>query len=669
MSNRWPAGIIRKTPVTPAGPLQNGAASGVWSLADAAYWTKQGLWPTAGNFLAVEDVFSTWLYTGNSSTQTITNGIDLAGKGGLVWTKTRNNGGSIFHNLFDTVRGKDKYLFTNATDAELTETTNVASFNSNGFSLLSGARCNSNLGNFASWTFREAPNFFDVVTYTGTGANRNIAHNLGSVPGMILVKRTSSTATAWAVYQRNLGNTQYTVLNTTAAVATSATRWNNTTPTATEFTVGTGAEVNASGSTYVAYLFAHNAGGFGPSGTDSVISCNSYTGNGSATGPIIDLGWEPQWLMIKRVIGGTGNWVILDNMRGLPVGSPDAILLANSTTAETSSDYVSPTATGFQIVTTSTDVNASGSSYVYMAIRRGPMKTPTLGTSVFAPSLGVSTAPTVPTGFVTDFGFITAKTGGGPQVNSRLTGATYLTTVSTAAEAADANSKFDYMNGWYASSLSSTFIGWSFRRAPSFFDEVCYTGTGVAGQQNNHNLGVVPELMIVKARSVGPTDWQVYCQYLGTMPKRLVLNSATGVSTSDHFYAAPTATVFYANNYQTIGQNGVTYVNYLFASCPGVSKVGSYTGNGSSQTINCAFTTGARFVLIKRTDSTGDWYVWDSARGIVAGNDPYLALNTTAAEVTTDDSVDTDNTGFIVNQVAASNVNVNAATYIFLAIA
>jgi len=107
----------------------------------------------------------------------------------------------------------------------------------------------------------------------------------------------------------------------------------------------------------------------------------------------------------------------------------------------------------------------------------------------------------------------------------------------------------------------------------------------------------------------------------------------------------------------------------LFASCPGVSKVGSYTGNGTSQTINCAFTSGARFVMIKRTDSTGDWYVWDTARGIVPANDPYLLLNSTASEVTTNDSVDADSTGFIVNQVAATNINVNAATYIYLAIA
>jgi hypothetical protein len=114
---------------------------------------------------------------------------------------------------------------------------------------------------------------------------------------------------------------------------------------------------------------------------------------------------------------------------------------------------------------------------------------------------------------------------------------------------------------------------------------------------------------------------------------------------------------------------GTTNIAYLFASLPGISKVGSYTGNGSSQTINCGFTSGARFILIKRTDSTGDWYVWDTARGIVTGNDPHLSLNTTAAEVTSNDTIDPDSTGFIVNQVAATNVNVNTATYIFFAIA
>jgi hypothetical protein len=115
--------------------------------------------------------------------------------------------------------------------------------------------------------------------------------------------------------------------------------------------------------------------------------------------------------------------------------------------------------------------------------------------------------------------------------------------------------------------------------------------------------------------------------------------------------------------------NGKANVAYLFASCPGVSKVFSYTGNGSSQTINCAFTAGARLVLIKRTDSTGDWYIWDSARGIVSGNDPHLSLNTTSAEVTSNDSIDPDSSGFVVNQLSATNINVSSATYIGIAIA
>ncbi|MEK7118517.1 MAG: hypothetical protein AAB869_02795, partial [Patescibacteria group bacterium] len=114
--------------------------------------------------------------------------------------------------------------------------------------------------------------------------------------------------------------------------------------------------------------------------------------------------------------------------------------------------------------------------------------------------------------------------------------------------------------------------------------------------------------------------------------------------------------------------NAATYVAYLFATKAGVSKVGSYTGNGSTQTINAAFTSSARYVLIKRTDVAGDWFVWDSVRGIVAANDPHLSLNTTVAEVTTDDSIDPDNSGFIVNQLAATDINVSAATYIFLAL-
>jgi hypothetical protein len=146
-----------------------------------------------------------------------------------------------------------------------------------------------------------------------------------------------------------------------------------------------------------------------------------------------------------------------------------------------------------------------------------------------------------------------------------------------------------------------------------------------------------------------------------------LIPSSSGLSGSTSSVFDPTGCRNSYNYYPNISAR--TYVVYLFASCPGVSKVGSFTGTGATQVINCGFTGGARFVMIKRTDSTGDWYVWDSARGIVAGNDPYIRLNVSTAEVTSNDTIDTDSTGFVVNQVAATNVNVNAATYIFLAIA
>ena len=112
---------------------------------------------------------------------------------------------------------------------------------------------------------------------------------------------------------------------------------------------------------------------------------------------------------------------------------------------------------------------------------------------------------------------------------------------------------------------------------------------------------------------------------------------------------------------------GDTGVAYLFATLAGVSKVGSYTGTGAQQTINAGFTAGSRFILIKRTDSTGDWYLWDSVRGIVSGNDPYILLNATDAEVTTTDYIDPDNSGFVLSSTAPAALNASGGTYLYVA--
>jgi len=177
--------------------------------------------------------------------------------------------------------------------------------------------------------------------------------------------------------------------------------------------------------------------------------------------------------------------------------------------------------------------------------------------------------------------------------------------------------------------------------------------------------------MIVKCRSNVIDGWMIYSATLPASSK-MILNrdyAELAGETTTWNSTRPTASVFSVGTEANVNNSGYTYVAYLFATCAGVSKVGSYTGTGTTQTINCGFTAGSRFVLIKRTDSTGDWYVWDSARGIVAGNDPYLLLNTTDAEVTGTDYIDTAATGFEISSTAPAAINASAGTFIFLAIA
>jgi hypothetical protein len=150
----------------------------------------------------------------------------------------------------------------------------------------------------------------------------------------------------------------------------------------------------------------------------------------------------------------------------------------------------------------------------------------------------------------------------------------------------------------------------------------------------------------------------------------MMLELTIAAFTSTSFIRSSDSTTFTVGGDGDVnGSSATTYVAYLFATLAGISKVGTYTGTGTTLQINCGFTAGARFVLIKRTDSTGDWYVWDSARGIVAGNDPYLLLNSTAAEVTSTDYIDTASTGFEISSTAPAAINASAGTFIFLAIA
>ena len=653
-------------------PLQ--ATSGA-----ASYDAFGGGVPVVPNY--IEEVFSTYLYTGNGSTQTITNGIDLSTKGGLVWTKRRD--GISDNVLFDTNRGIYKRIQSNNTNAQSTVTDSLTAFNTNGFSV--GLDQNYSNETMASWTFRKQPKFFDVVTFVGTGGSQVVNHNLQSLPGFIIFKDISDVGN-WNVFARNAaGNYELLRLNgTNDSLGTNTATFYGI--TSTSFSPNVFGTTN--GDTYVAYLFAHNAGGFGLTGTDNVISCGSVTSDGSGSASV-NLGWEPQWVLLKNATGAQ-YWYVVDNMRGLFAKFENGnALFPNSASGETASLGTSPwiTSTGMEWNGSYNPLDAS-STYIYIAIRRGPMKVPTSGTSVFKPTTysGNNGTQTFSTGFVPDVLQTLRRTGTGTFINynvlqSRLQGLRFMYTFLEDAE----QGLLTEMPNWGSTTntlsittsagnqdlfnkTSSTYVNYQFKRAPSFMDVVCYTGTG-SNTTQAHNLGVVPELIIVKRRDT--TDaWDSYSSALANT-EYVVLNTTAAKATGATRWnsTTPTSSVFSVGTSTTTNASAGTYVAHLFATCAGVSKVGSYTGTATTLQIDCGFTAGARFVLIKRTDSTGDWYVWDSARGIIAGNDPYLRLNSSVAEVTNTDYVDTYSAGFEISSTAPAAINASGGSFIFLAIA
>jgi len=619
----------------------------------------------------VDDVFSTFLYKGTGSSLNIVTDIDLSGEGGLVWTKSRTS--SVSNQLTDTVSGYR--LESDDTAAGEASQGNVT-FNSNGHTQASGSSFfNDSSNSFVNWSFRMAPGFFDIQTYTGSGENgQTINHDLDAVPGMVIIKQATG-ASNWYVYHRSLDSGKHLKLNKTDAESSDDNyEIGKTTCTSTQFSIDTGSEIDASGQTYVAYFFAHDDQRFGTDEDEAIIKCGSYTGNGSATGPVIDLGFEPQFILMRYPAGA--NWYIYDSMRGIVSGQNEIGLNPNATGTGFDHDALSLTASGFQITTTNGNYNGNGNTYIYVAIRR-PHKPAEefVATNLFNVDAGDANDPGFDTGFPVDMGFFrTASSTADFDVVGRLNQGRRLD-ITRGTEANKANARFDYNDGWMDSSVSmANHTGWAWRRAPGFFDVVCYAGTG-GSVWHNHNLGVVPEMIICKGRDIAEY-WNVFTTAGGTS-SRLHLDEGNEYITnnaSQFFPTLPTATQFRIGQNNEIGGSGYNYIAYLFASVAGISKLGTYTGTGSAQDIDCGFSAGARFVLIKRVDVAGYWLLWDSVRGIVAGNDPYLVLNSSAAEVTNTDYIDPLSSGFTITSSAPTDnsdtsMNKSGGTYFFYAIA
>lgn len=301
------------------------------------------------------------LYTGNGAARSITG---LSFSPDLVWIKSRSN--ALDNKFTDSVRGVTKALISNTTGAETTDANGLTAFNADGFSLGTDATYNTNTNTYVAWAWdKSVTSGCDIVTYTGNGANRTIAHSLGAIPDMIIVKqRTAASATNWAVYHSSLANTEYLLLNSTAAKATGATYWNSTTPTSSVFSLGTAADVNTSSGTYVAYLWDAVAG---------YSAFGSYTGNGSTDGPFVYLGFRPRYVLLKRT-DTTSNWIILDTSRNT-FNVVNNTLWADLSSAEsTAYPWLDLLSNGFKFRDSANGLNTSAGTYIYAAFAENPFK-------------------------------------------------------------------------------------------------------------------------------------------------------------------------------------------------------------------------------------------------------------------------------------------------------
>ena len=272
-----------------------------------------------GDATYVEDVFSAYTHMGTGAELTINNGIDLGGEGGMVYVRCRSVAEGN-QGLYSTSTGVTKYLITYNTNALFTEPTSLTSFNSDGFTQ-EGA-LNTSGRTYVSWSFRQADGFFyqdEVVKAASTTKTVDLS-SLGTV-GMVAVKRTDSTG-SWYVWHKDLTAGKLLYLEQSAAEATLGhITMSGTTLSLVDGTITDG--------TYVVYAWAHDDQSFGDDGSESIIKCGSFTSTPSWGSYKVDLGWEPQFVLMKDA-GDTGDWFLLDSMRGL-VG-PGEGTLANTST-------------------------------------------------------------------------------------------------------------------------------------------------------------------------------------------------------------------------------------------------------------------------------------------------------------------------------------------------
>jgi hypothetical protein len=315
--------------------------------------------------------FQTKIYTGDGNDNraiTFDGSEDM--QPDLTWFKSRSN--TTWHNVFDSIRGANKAFATNATNAEESRSDTMDSFDSDGFTLGNdpsqdpdGANTNADGYTYVCWAWKESATAgFDMVSYTGNATGRTISHSLSAVPHFMLIVNYESATNRHVYHHKNTSApaTDYLKLNSTDATGDAASVFNDTDPTSSVFSVGTGDGTNKNTDTIIAYLFSEKQG---------FSKFGSYTGNGNADGPFVYTGFRPAYVMMKRTDSSGYHWEIWDNKRD-SFNLVDLGLTANQNVAEFTETFGDFVSNGFKIRGTNTNKNGSGGTYIYMAFAEAP---------------------------------------------------------------------------------------------------------------------------------------------------------------------------------------------------------------------------------------------------------------------------------------------------------
>ena len=554
----------------------------------------------------VDDVFSTYVYAGTGSSRSINNGINLSGEGGMTWIK--NRGATNNHNLFDTERGATKYLRSNENTTETTNSDALSAFNSNGFSVVDANEVNASSNTYASWTFRKAPGFFDVVTWTGNGtAGRTISHSLGCIPGCIMIKATSH-GLSWAVGHRSLNSgvdpwDKFLRLSNGDAEADDAEIFNDTAPTATNFTVGDSNLTNTNNVTYVAYVFA--------GGESTAATARSV-----------------------NFVDGSTQTLRVANNADFNFGSGDFTVEGWFNIDHQDKQHGCAALWGYANSRRSWIIQTDNSA-------NGPLE------------------------------FAVSGTGGNSGSGWNFMSGGNITPGQWYHFAAvrDGSNLRLFLNGEQVA-LTTGYSGTLYNNT----DDDVYIGS----VDNNTNPigdwmdGNISNIRITKGQALYTTAFKVPTEPLtttsqGATASNVKLLCCNNSSTTGSTVTSGTITALNSPTASTDSPFDDA-AGFVFGENEdqNVIKCGSYVGNGSSTGPEINLGWEPQWIMLKRADTTGDWFQHDSMRGMVTGgNDPYILLGTTDPESGSYDLVDLTPTGFKIT-TDSSAYNANEGRFIYM---